>query len=422
MRFDEKNAIDSDVVYCKKEREKGLINKMQNVLKNIFTCLCMASPVLIIYNTRGVNWLIWGLVIIFPFVLYVIWHRENIKIEKAMILLIVYLAAYICLAIVKNQNILSLMQNILLLVVIAIFVPNLLNKKLSIKIYTGICIFATVYVFMQLVIAEIFNYYLSGTLPIGNTAQTVYANGMNTGDIYILPVRPRSIFNEPAGYGIYVAVFLVILLWFYSRINMRFYLLTIFLSLGLLCARSSTGILLMFLGWLGFYIKYLFKRKVNAIWIIFTLIIIVGIGLVFTTDSFKVFLQHTFSSGQGGTNGRILGYGYAFTIDNYSWIELIFGHGVVYDYGTSLFLAGWARIMYQFGIIGIFVYSILLLHYWNKGNKKQKAVIFILTLYNFFTASLYAVDILWWWGIYFMVDGIDMCGIGIENNRVLGEK
>lgn len=395
--------------------------KMQNVLKNVFTCICMAAPVLVIYNTGGLIWLIWGLVFTLPFSTFILWKKENIKIEKEMILLILYLAIYACIAIIKEQNILSLMQNILLLIVIAVFMPNLFNCRFGMNFYKVICIFSTIFVFLQLLVAKKFQYYISGSLPIGNSKQTLYAEEMNAGGILWQPVRPRGIFNEPSGHGIYVALLLVLLLWFQSKMTIKMYTVTILLSLGLLCARSSTGILLMSLAWLGFYVKNIFKGKVNTIWIIFTLVLVFGVGIVLTTESFQVFLQHTFSSGSGGTNGRIAGYRYVFDIENYSWIELIFGHGVVYDYGTSLFLAGWARIMYQFGITGIGVYAMLLICYWNKGNKMQKAVILVLFLQCFFAMAMYSVDVIWWWGVYFSVGEKESVLTKHKDRIILGE-
>lgn len=372
----------------------------KEVYKAFFSVLCILAPVLQQYSFFGISWLIWGLFIMLPAGVKVLCDEKGIVVEKEMVLLLGYLMLYACVAIVYGQNVLGILQIVFLVGMVAFFVPNLINNGVE-KSYKYICIIATVYAILQLYVAKQFDFYLSGAFPIGNSPQTAFANMANNGAAYVLRgLRPRSIFSEPSGYGIYVALFLFLLLC-NKNLDRGKTVLAIFLSIGLVCARSSTGILLMLLAWIGFYMRVVKHGKTNKCVAVLTIVIIcVAIGgAILSVESFEVFVQHTFSE-KGGAYGRLVGYLYALDFNNYSVSELLFGHGVIKDFST-VFVAGWGRILYYFGICGVVVYILLLVSYWMRGNTRQRIVIAVVAIYAFFSAALYSVDIIWWWSVYF---------------------
>lgn len=375
--------------------------EINGVYKAFFSIICILAPVLQQYSFFGVSWLIWGLLIMLPAGVLVLCDKKGIVVEREMVFLLGFLILYTCVAIMNRQNVLGILQNIFLVGMVAFFVPNLINYETVEKSYKFICIFATIYAMLQLYAARQFHFYLSGAFPIGNSPQTVFANEIKNGATNaLIGLRPRSIFSEPSGYGIYVALFLILLLC-NKNLDKGKSVLAIFLSLGLICARSSTGILLMLLAWIVFCLRVIKSGKTNK-YVAILMIVIISIaigGSILSLESFEVFFDHTFSE-KGGTYGRLAGYLYALDINNYSVRELLFGHGVIKNFST-VFVAGWGRILYYFGICGILVYILLLCSYWMRGNTRQKLLIAVLALYNFFSATLYSVDIIWWWSVYF---------------------
>lgn len=376
---------------------------MERRIKNIFTFICILAPILLIYNTKGIPWPLYMYGLLMP-VLLVVVHYKKIKIENELLYLFAYLCIYAAMAVIKQQDYLSIIQKMIYIAIMAIM-PNFLNQKIGLKIYRKICYISTVVALLQTIIAEKFHYYLSGALPIGNSEQTLYAYRMNhLGYINVYSVRARSLFNEPSGYAVYVVLFLIIILWFYDEIDKKFIVSSLFLSVGILVARSSTGILLMAVGWFGFLLKNIGKRKVKIACFILLVLMMLGIILMLSSRSFQIFLEHTFSRGSNGTTGRVNGYTYVLNIENYSLVELIFGHGIV-GVTTSEFVAIWGRILYQLGLFGVAVWAVLLISYWKRGNARQRTVILIVTVISAFAGSgIYSVDMIWWWSIYFVLE------------------
>lgn len=372
--------------------------KVRELVEKIFTILCVIFTILGMYSTKGLTWHAWSFLLLFPVFAAVLVRKGRINYERSMLFLCTYMIIYIIHAKIHNLNTMSIMQYIFYVILTAFFVPNLFLQKQGKQIYRAVCIFATVYIMIQTVVAECFGFYLSGALPIGGSAQSIYADMMNTGGFEILSNRPRSIFNEPSGYAIYVAVYMIILLWSDEKTEKRRYYEPIFLSVGLLVSRSSTGILLMILGWVFFFLREIPKKIVSKWWLIIGVIALSGMFFMLSTESFRIFIEHTFAK-SGGTVGRVSGYAYAFDMTKYTLAELFFGHGVKYN--GEIFLAGWPRIMYYFGIIGLMVFGLFLFIYWKRGNWQQKIIMFILALQTFFAAELYAVDFIWWWSLYF---------------------
>lgn len=370
-------------------------------LKTVFTVLCVITPIITIYNLNGILIQDILFLILSPLMFFTILKGAKNKILYIpLIFPLIYVILQLCILVIfKNTEISLLATNtlhyIFYLTLTILFVRSFFDIELAMKVYKFICIFSTLYAFLQFFLATLFNYYLPGTLPFFETIVDDY-NKVAISNIEAF--RPRSIFGEPAGFGIYVSVFLAINLFKKEKITSKEYLLYITITLGVIITRTSTGILLCILLWaikLIIHLKHNMKKGFGFIIFVFFGVSIspVLLNIIMKTDTYSMIVEHLFGS-EGetlgfGTLNRIGNYSYVFSKSNNTTFELLFGHGmkdlVVYNPGIP-------RLFFYFGIVGALVWSISYIHIFFHAKWIQRRVLLLMILIAFFSDSLFGIQ------------------------------
>lgn len=383
-----------------KEVDRTYSSKAQ---KYFFTIICILSPILRTYVFGEIELSAWCFLAIGIILLWQVF-RTNLKIHITwqmlpMLAVLIVHAFYILLT---GGNILGMFHQLVYLIVCFLFFPNFFDAEFGFKLYEIVTILSSVFGIIQLFVAEIFGYYISGALPISNALANAYAEEMNGGLLAAgLPVRPRSFFGEPSDFGIFVGSYLIILLFTKKKLSQKDSVVALLITLGQICVRSSTGILLLGVAWGGYIIKTLIRNRYSKRTLLLLALIFAGGVCFLFTDTFQLFAQRTFDlSMAGGTMGRIGGYKLVFDISNYSVFQLFFGHGLI---KTTVFLPGWALVLWYFGIVGVMGYILMLRFFYKSAvTTEQRWISLIIAGSSVALATFFYMQESFYYALYFV--------------------
>lgn len=373
-----------------------------NILKRAFTILCISTPIINIYNINGILVQDILFIVLFPFLIYSLFanFKGNLLYKPTVFMFVYVLIHFLLIYIFDTNNVKDTMVSntlhyIFYLFLVMFFVKKFFDIDLAIKCYKYFCIFATMFIFLQFILGTIFNYYLQGTLPFFETVADEYSN-IALRDLSVF--RPRSIFGEPAGYGIYISIFLAINL-FTEKRSIKDYSVDIFLTIGVVLSRSSTGILLCLLLWV---FKGFIRMKVNLkrdfafiIYLIFGILIIGFPVMLFfiNSDTYSLIIDHIFGTGTNGlgfgTLNRIGNYKYVFSTIYNSNIEILFGHGMR---ELDFYNPGIPRLFYYFGVTGTFIWIAIFVYIFLTTGWLQRRVLLMMILIAFFSDTLFGIQ------------------------------
>lgn len=224
--------------------------------------------------------------------------------------------------------------------------------------------------------------------------------------------RPRSFFSEPATFCQFELLALTVTLFKEeSREEERKSDLQaiIIMTLGILISKSTAGFLCLaviavLFGWANIICKKRISK--NAILAFFTVLPVI-VYFLFTSDAVQFQLERL-SDGLG-TEQRFLIFDFMNTLDMSSWPVFLFGHGFSTDFFSGvdqkLYLAGFLRHFFCFGIIGLVVLFTLLLKMWNSGCRYQRMVMIIFLVLNIGSNSLHSYDVMMYFAVLAFVRG-----------------
>lgn len=207
---------------------------------------------------------------------------------------------------------------------------------------------------------------------------------------YGLAFRCQSILNEPAALCCYL-ILPIILCLFVERQNNRKNqkAKAIFFSFTSLISMSSTGIIMVLLLWLMYFVRRINSRKelLNRVILVLGAGVFGGIFLV-TSGIWKYFVNRTFQ-GNIGLEGLQNGTRFYAINDmlgaSHSIGGILFGGGMAQ---TADYLPGWARIYRYLGIIGFFLMVWMLYRFYKRCNQVGKKIIIAYFVLNIGTEIL----------------------------------
>lgn len=378
-------------------------------LTKIFTILLVILPVLSIYSIPNSKVLVFVVIVaaLYPFMLYAILKKDE-KVNKTfyypLLVLLLYIIIQFAVLLVIigvddiNTVLLRTLHNIFYLVTAIVFIKQYFDVEIGKKVLNFMAVFSSIYIIIQFVLINTIGYYLPGTLPFFETSvdefnESIIASGMT--------IRPRSIFSEPSAYGAYIGLYLIIDLFSADKKRFADYIPNILASIGLLLSRSTSAYLLGFGIWTLWSVHKFMKNSVTKKGK-FLLAAIILVPIIFyyiaQTESFSIFIEHTFGSGSGewgiGVMNRIRNYSYAFSTQNLSNFEILFGRGMqTPDY----YIPGIPRMFFYFGIIGILIWFSIYLYIFFVSNWPQRRVLLLMIVSSFFGDSIFGINCL----IYF---------------------
>ena len=355
-------------------------------ISRIFTVLLVLYPVIYVYDSPiGSLCLADTLLIIFyPFLFLKLFLIKRVKYDKLQLFLAGFVAANLVIVpILGISGMAEILRNqghfLLVVFTLAVFVPNLFDKELGIKLLCYVSVVSSVYLMIQVVLLHGCGVALGAHLPF------LTANISENGHI-----RPFAFFSEPAGFGTYNAIGLATLISlkpFKGKMNR---IAEMLVSLGMLLSLSSTAVALLIIAW-GCHIAPKLKKKrlfsrIKPI----TLFAILGVIVLFVVannrmDIVGFIYQHVAPTSNGtmaaGVTGRIgnitnLGQDYSFTMS-----EIVLGHGMI---DLVFFLPGLVRIYLYFGVMGCIVIALYFILLYKKSGHYGRLLIIIVIANSMF--------------------------------------
>lgn len=381
-------------------------------LNRLFTIFLVLFQLLFMYATPIPSFSVADtiLLLFLPLLILNILNKNKIKvgIYKPLFLILIYIVLqmlFVCL--LKESNavidiVARTIRFIIYLIILIIFVPMYFDIKLGIKILRYVCVISTLFLFVQIILLKITGVYLAGTipgLPIMRDELNIFNNNVTQwGGL----IRPRSIFTEPAHYAGYNLLYLSLGL-FSKKNNIKQYIPEVIVTFGLILSNSATGIIICLIIWGIWIIKQIIKsdsRKNKLITIsIIILIIPILLGIIVSSNNFKILVERVFNTNTGGLGGAAIGrlgnYSTVFSLKENSIYQIIFGRGMV---ELPFFMTSVARVFYYYGLIGIILFTYSLIYIFKKINKNMRIILLLIILLGIGSDSIFGYNLLY----YFM--------------------
>lgn len=365
-------------------------------MKKIFSIILMAAPILELYalNLSTVTVADFLLMLLFLTGLLHLIYKRKITVNKEIILYIFYIIMQFFLTILFNLSDLWEFSDVFLrmgryvfyLFILAIYVPNFLNIRTAVIANKVIAIIATIFLIIQIAVYQAYNYYIPGYLPNVPLIRTELIT--HATELFEFDKRCRSFFGEPAQYSVYILICISLILG-EEQLSKKDFILLSFLSLGVLLAASSTGILLLFI---LFCCKFLIvKIKYIRPWqILFALCIPIIIILIVNMPSFQLFLLRM-QKGNSASE-HFSAYFNILSLEQNQFSNWL-GNGMINnkEYG---YLAGYIRAYYYLGFTGVFIILGILFSWLFGVNKKYRLLLIMFIILNLSGTELFGIQIL----------------------------
>ncbi|QGS37382.1 hypothetical protein FOB80_07790 [Aerococcus viridans] len=299
-----------------------------------------------------------------------------------------------------KESILNYLHLIFHLSVLTFFVKSHFHFEFAIKAMKNISIFSTVYILIQGIVLKLFNVYIPGHLSfLQLTNERISEFNVLASDKYYqsqVVIRPRSIFEEPAHYAMYIVIFLAIYL-VVEKNKKKLNRTLGFLTMGVIVSNSSTGLILLTILW----IYFLFSRfkengyKINYYLFIFIILSIPFLILILNNSGDYLYAITRLFDSKGVSISVINRVGGYFEMKNslsrFSIFELFSGKGFTDNLDISSYLPGYGSLFYYFGLMGSLIYfRYLYTNYRNAANNSSLLIVVILIL-NFTSDTIFTV-------------------------------
>lgn len=277
------------------------------------------------------------------------------------------------------------------------------NRQFGFKFFKWVCIVSTIFIFIQFIVLKVVGKYISGFVPffpMVDESLKTFADNMNVDN-----VRPRSFFQEPAHYGAYVVIYLFIDFFYNDKRNIHSTIIDFFLIIGIIFSGTNTGIILAGLTIFAYYIKLMTGKQKKKELIFYSVSICIGIialVILYFTGALKTTINQMFS--HASFAGRFQNYSNIFDFSSFKsgFLTLVFGRGMV---ETNVYYAGFARILYYFGLFGLAAFSYSLI-----TNKKGLPFVIFYMILNLGTETALGPTNVLFFALYLQV---------IENGKLL---
>lgn len=296
------------------------------------------------------------------------------------------------------------------LVVLYIFIMVFLqyaDYRVCRKYIDLVAILMVLYEIIQLVCAvkEVYpSTSLPFLMPIRNTDDEVLRKA-----VYGFRYRPCGLFGEPGELGGYLVLPLALNLYEEEKRKDWFVKAVIF-TVGAIGSLSSTGIIMVLSIWALYVFKCHYSVKTMMLIVIGC---ICGVVIGFRFGVWSYLIDRTFGgSGISGilSSTHFKDIGRIFN-ESFDFSEILFGVGFIEPNG---FLAGIPRLLYWTGLLGLFIYLLLLVHIYNHSTPGNRLLVtnwIILNIGGSYLLGAFALPYM-----YFMVAAVKYTG----NSRIMG--
>ena len=351
-------------------------HSVELISKYLLTITIVLSPVLLLYSFLKLPITFFDIFSFFSvlFLLFIKnYYRDNNKplfsFYKPIIPFLIYVVLIGLLGVLFDlSSVFRVIRYTFFLFIIAFFLRDSFCKKFAIQVIRYFSIFATIWLILQFVFAKVFHFYLTGFIP-GLTLidENLYRIAS---DVDSVSFRPRSFFQEPASYAVYI-VFASFLEIKNSNLKLINILCFSFFGLGIVLSLSTLGIVcfaFLIIWKLVCFYRKTEKFKSKALIIFFFILSIVASVLFLLLTNYCNKLMSKLLS-YNSFMARFSGYSSIFSFNSlFDFFQSIIGHGMT---SNDIYLPGLARVLFYFGLPGYYLFL--------KGLKPMKKS-FIFTL------------------------------------------
>lgn len=350
---------------------------MTVLLRKIFTIEVVLFPILYVYNFfKTISVADFILLCLIPcLIIDTIANKKKLKINIPIFfistLMVIQLFIYYIVGISSSDAVLTSLRIIIYYLVCSLFIGRYFDFNFGYSSFKYVTLIAAIFGLLQYFSFNFLGFYIQGTIPGLSTQIDSYNQMMNAGlwTSYAI-ARPRSFFLEPSHFSVYAI--LGLLFYLYENKKSDVYKIII-IVISILLSGSGMGIILLFILLIIFSIKR-FKdlKKIGQkkfILLLFLLGVIFMMSPFYTkTEAFQTFFVRTFVE-KDSTTGRFGNFTEAFNT-NKDIFKIIFGEGMykIADIPGQKYITSIPRIYTYFGVIGLFIFLILVV--WNFLNLK----------------------------------------------------
>lgn len=380
---------------------------MDDKLKKIFTLIVLTLPITSQYKSIVPGFSIgdFALLLITIFIIIDLMmkqHKVNIRkiINSPFIWFVMYI---ICASLISSMTQhYSSMADIsvrtlryIFYIFCATFISSIyFNFNFFIKWYRRLVMFATAFLFIQIILFKYKGYILMGTIPGLEISNPGYSEEVMR-NLYSYFHRPSSIFLEPGYFAQFSLPYLAYTLFNNTKESKVKFIEVIFLTIGLALTTSGQGIIIgLFVLEMWFFTKsYNTKsKKINLIFVLGICIFIAAIPIIFKVPIVERSVSRLFGSPVSSSSSRIFR---GFNI--YSQLEPIYkfigvGYGnvgahivykgiyTIYDTGfiQSEYMNSIAYILVNLGFIGFILMMWIFIYLWKNTLSFHKICLYIL--------------------------------------------
>lgn len=252
-------------------------------------------------------------------------------------------------------------------------------KEWAVEVYKKVAVFSAFFMILQTILLKLFKVFLPGVLtflPLTDSSLYNYQDAV----LYTNSGRCMSVFGEPSHYSIYVLPCVLLFLHAYDLYKRRTALYGALLISGsvFLCA-SFTGIFGLMFVWVMWVYSNIKKSRMpqRVARVILEFGIVCICFLIFTGAGSYLTNMDIYSR---QSSGRFEGFIYIKDLyDGNTISEKMFGYGMN-DIGYLVYLSGWPRMLFYFGIIGAIVFECSFIGVIKKHGVGSKIVYLMLLL------------------------------------------
>lgn len=358
---------------------------MEKRLKKHFTLLTIFTPILMMYTLGALPLVTW--VILFIVAEYIIVlcmkfpYSEKCKINAPLLLFFLYsfiVSLFHVLGKGGSEFDVNAFLNYHFCLCVALFLgPTWFDYKDGYLWMKRVSVFSTVYVYLQTFLFKTTQYVLSGFIPFLQTDYMESAEKVRLGVSY----RPTSIFSEPAGYGTFIALFILIYINMEKKRSLPF---LAFLVFGAALSQSSAGMILIAYVFSMNFLSKVVRGKLEREHLLFLAVAVIGIAILYQMGYVELVINHLFEKQNGhwimasGLTQRVGSNEIVWNELKKSLQNLMFGVGFC---ETDSFLPGLIKLLYFYGLIGTIIFTVLhIILYKYSGVLGKKIIMFVLTL------------------------------------------
>lgn len=393
---------------------------MEKQLKEHFTLLTVLTPILMMYRLGPLPLITWlMLFIVSEYIVFCIKCPDMAKCRVHVPLLLFFLySLVVSLFRLLGKEFVNFDFNAFLnyhfsLCIALIFGSTWFDYKDAYLWIRKVSVFSTIYIYLQSFVYKATGYVLSGFIPFLQTDYMESAEKVRLGVAY----RPTSVFAEPAGYGTFIALFILLYIDTEKKQSLPF---LAFLIFGIALSQSSAGMILVGYIFLMDFLSKMRSGRLERKYMWFFVMALIGFGILYQMGYIDLVVNHLFDKQNGnivmasGLTQRVGSNEIVLNELKKSTQSLLFGVGFR---NCDFFLPGLIKFLYFYGLIGTTAFITLNAVLYRDLNTIGRKIIMLILVMSLFSNAILGVQPIIFYPLIFANENV-----ATISNHNIGEK